>query len=809
VVKVKIRIKTSCEDEPQHSNRFIRKITIPKNQLRLYYWSAAICPFVWHHYLNQGRNLRQFASRGGDMNLRLFQSSVKIAVCALAFAWCITTVVGCGANTNFTQGVETDTTMSAVSGTVHGGPNPVTNATVTLYATTNAAYGTGGTVLGTATTNASGVFSFTGTETACPAGQQAYIVSAGGYTGSFSASNTAALLMAAIGPCSGLSEGASGTHVIIDEPTTIAAAYALGQFMSITGTASAPVVNISAPANNNAATGSCTTSSVTHATTGCVAAGLAHAFLNAATLVSTNTGLANTAVSGTATAVVPQQLINTLANSVEACVNSSGSSSTPCQNLMTDTTPTTYNQNVYTSGAPVPTSTLQALQFLALYPGEAANPNVNAAPGTPPTGIQPSTTTTALYNIGSSIGYYSPSLTSAPLDFTIAIYYPAGANGAPWGISQDINDNVYVYGASTPPTIYSLSSNGSTRWTTAKTGGGGCATAGTRCGVIPDALGNLWVTDNAGVTELTTAGALGTTYAPAGGASAVLLDDASVDLGNNVWASAYNNTSSAPAVSSLQEITEGSTAGLAGVDVDGAIVALDPIKDPTFDSKGNMWVASESGGCCSAELFINTGGGLTSPTFGAYSGSLSDPDDYAAFSTDTRVNSPMIDATGNMWIGAQDGLFEVTGPAGTEAAGYGGSATAVYGGGSNVWDGGVERYSVMDGDGKIVAEAASGGFGFVTVYYPDAPPDALATDDASLAGANTYLNPCYVAPSTTVCALDADGGSLIMNAARMATVDASGAIWATLSSGGNVVQILGPGAPTWGQESYIQPGRPQ
>jgi hypothetical protein len=89
--------------------------------------------------------------------------------------------------------------------------------------------------LGSTTTNSSGNFSFS-SPTACPAGQQAYIVSAGGKTGTNS-TNSAALLMAALGPCSSLVEGSGTGHttVIINEPTTIAAAYALSQFMTITG----------------------------------------------------------------------------------------------------------------------------------------------------------------------------------------------------------------------------------------------------------------------------------------------------------------------------------------------------------------------------------------------------------------------------------------------------------------------------------------------------------------------------------------------------------------------------------------------
>ncbi|MGA7343784.1 MAG: hypothetical protein WBE72_06675 [Terracidiphilus sp.] len=329
---------------------------------------------------------------------------------------------------------------------MHGGPNPVIGATVTLYATETIAspssanhygYGVAGQVLGSTTTDSNGAFSFTGDAVNCPDGQQAYIVAAGGYTGSFSSQNSAALLMAALGPCGGISDT---TQVIIDEPTTIAAAYAIGQFMSISGTGATAQVNISAPANNNGTTassgaaGACTTSG--GVTTGCVAAGLAHAFLNAANLVNSTTGVANSTLANTSTfmATVPQALINTLANSVEACINSNGDATmptAPCTTLMTDTTPTAE-----VASPTAPANTLQALLDLAQYPSQAVD-------------VAPSAATTALFNVANSNAYYSPALTSAPLDFTIAIAYVLWSNDgvvmSPWGIATDIDDNVYIF----------------------------------------------------------------------------------------------------------------------------------------------------------------------------------------------------------------------------------------------------------------------------------------------------------------------------------------------------------------------------
>ena len=383
------------------------------------------------------------------MKIRTSKLGIQTSAWVLVSAFCVTSLTGCGANGSFTQGLgpeSPDTAVVGLHGKVHGGPNPVAGATVTLYSTTtsgspsslnNYGYGVAGNVLGSTTTLSDGSFSFTGDASKCSAGQQAYIVAAGGNTAGQTA-NAAALLMAALGPCSGISDS---TAVIIDEPTTIAAAYALSGFMTVSGT----TVNISAPANNNASTAICTTSGTSPnvVTTGCVSSGLAHAFLNAANLVNSSTGVVNaTVTTGSAliTGTVPQQLINTLANSVEACINSSGDTSTPtapCTVLMTNTTPTAL-----LASATTPTNTLQALLDLAQYPSESSAPSTSVSGGAQ---IPSSAATTALFNVANSNAYYAPALTTEPIDFTIGINYvlsPAGSAAAPWGISTDVDDNV-------------------------------------------------------------------------------------------------------------------------------------------------------------------------------------------------------------------------------------------------------------------------------------------------------------------------------------------------------------------------------
>jgi hypothetical protein len=252
-------------------------------------------------------------------------------------------------------------TLSSFSGILHGGPNPVIGARVVMYTTTSGGYGVGNflqeaTQRGAAAhqdTDASGAFNFAGGVT-CPSGQFAYIVSYGGNTGA-NAANPNSVLMTALGRCDDLyptGTAYTGGNVWIDELTTIAAGYALGNFINVTGNAvSGYTVGIGAPPTNNAGqqpTGSSTASNTL--LTGCVAnayydttkcittsaAGLRHAFATAAFLVNTSTGAVNT-TNGNG-GVIPVQFMNTVANILQSCVNSPGGGTDATTGLPTTTT---------------------------------------------------------------------------------------------------------------------------------------------------------------------------------------------------------------------------------------------------------------------------------------------------------------------------------------------------------------------------------------------------------------------------------------------------------------------------------------
>jgi hypothetical protein len=698
------------------------------------------------------------------MNLSCCRLSSSFAAVLLTAA--ALTVTGCSFDATQTP---SSASSEAISGTIHGGPNPVMGATVKLYATTTVAspgssnnygYGQAGNLLATTTTSSTGAFSFTFGSYTCPAGQQAYITAAGGNTGANSA-NSASLLMAAIGPCSGLS---AGTAIWIDEPSTIAAAYALSGFMTVSGT----TVNISAPANNNATTPAC---SGTGASMTCSSAGLAHAFLNAANLVHSSnisgidstspTGLAYSTLTSNAKGVVPQSTIHALANAVEACTNSSGAGSTACTTLMTDTTPPV----ALDAASATPTTTLQAMLELAQYP----------QPGM----------ASAIFNIGSSIGYYSPALSATPTDWTLAIKYTGSGTtnfAAPWHVTTDISDNVYVADDTGNMSIFSLSSDGAPNWVTPDVNGSNAIVAsssGDGLALITDAVnGYVYAPEDGFLYQLNSStGAVSQSIAaPAGGN----LFAGAVDKNGNVFITGFT------ANPGLQELpVSGST--LTTVNVGGAAVPAG-LRYVYLDPSGNIWTGK--GQSNPAALYYAANTGTTAAP--AYANAAVTVSGVTGSGSEGVEGVPMIDTLGNVWISTDQNLYEIVGgqssvPGGTASIP---AATLI------TPDSGVIRYARMDGNNNIFFGAASTGAGFLSIYY-------TVNTAGAASNANIQMNPCNVGAATSCGTSYA-----LVNVVRGVAVDSTGSVWAAVVASDNVLQILGVGGPSWSQASYAKVGRP-
>lgn len=310
-------------------------------------------------------------STTGSMQRLLLGSCVAGALSALT---------GCAALSPAGPVAQTE----GIHGIVHGGQQPISGATIELIAPGTTGYGTAGTVIVSATTDSNGNFTLPRPYT-CPANSGlVYIVAIGGNPGA--GTNSQVTQAAILGPCSSLT---ASTYVYISEVTTVAAAYALAPFATL----SSGVTNIGTSSTN--------------------LLGLTNAAAAAGNLASLSTGQVSTPGTGI---TVPTAEMNTLADILAGCVNST-TGSTACTSLFSAATP---------SGGTAPTDTFQAAIDIALNPGN----NVST-----------------LYAMATPTSPYQPTLSSTPTDFALGIVYTGGiigASGGTQGIDIDAQGNAWV-----------------------------------------------------------------------------------------------------------------------------------------------------------------------------------------------------------------------------------------------------------------------------------------------------------------------------------------------------------------------------
>ncbi len=718
-------------------------------------------------------------------------------------------LAGCGAGPK--AGVANVDSIGPLNGLVHGGPNSIVGAAVTLYATQSNGYGGQGLPLATTTTDGDGTFSFNPSSYTCPSGQQAYVVIVGGNTGG-NIDNANSMLIAAIGSCSSLN---SNTFIWVDELTTVAAAYALGNFISIDGN----TVNISAPANNNAATGSC---SGTGTSMSCVAAGLSHAFLNAQTLIngvgstsalptgavnsnppqnSGSTALitalgASSAPTGanpyTLGNTIPVPVINSLGNILQACVNSTGGTSgdgSSCGNLFLYSTPS----STYSTSTTAPTNTLQAIMNIARYPF------VNVS---------------NIYSLSTATSHYQPSLSVVPNDWSISIQYHSvnvastvKPIGAPFNIVLDANDNLYVSANSTgtsptgsgavPVLVTQLSSNGIGNWQTSLTSSTVCATnlTGNLCNEAVDASGNVYLADSGYLYQLTPSGTA-TRFSLVLDANTTLKPvNVAVDRYNTLYVASNNTTGTA----NLATYPAGSTTSApSAVTANGVAQLLSPIPGGLgFDSNGDLGITLYGAASMFSVFLPNIG--TTSTVFDtAQRGTLS------ATSTDTQMEGVIFDASNNFYTVNLTRMFEL--PAGS----YSGTATNI-----SVPSSGQMRVGAIDGGGTIWIPDPNSTGGAIHSYYSNLPTPSLAVFTGCLpwgSSATVATNATVGTTSTasTLCNPAVWNGTSTQQTpprgSRNIVIDSSGAMWIGAGNNFSIVQILGVAAPTWPLLAYSKFG---
>ncbi len=310
---------------------------------------------------------------------------IVCGVTALASALLL---MGCGVERKIVKALDVDS--PGVVGRAMGGQQPVAGATISVIAMGTSGYGSTGTVLASTITDSGGNFSFRPGAYACPQSDTpVYLLGIGGDSGG--GNNPSAVLGAGLGTCA----NGKNSFVIMNEVTTVGLAFALAQFFS-------PTLG-GGNAENDWFGGPSTTSGGTVEYSKGLVMGNS---VTIPTIVFNAIGAANQTVtnaSGT-TYTVEWQKINTMANILVACVNSSGSTSTS----ETRTVCGKLFRYTRVSATSRPSDTLQAAVQMALFPTVEIN---------------------NLYNLITSTPVFSPFLSNPPNDWTIGVGYTTAALG--------------------------------------------------------------------------------------------------------------------------------------------------------------------------------------------------------------------------------------------------------------------------------------------------------------------------------------------------------------------------------------------
>lgn len=519
-------------------------------------------------------------------------------------------ITGAGGGTGTTP-----TTGPAFVGIVKAAGKPVVGASVQVFAAGAAGPAKGAAALTAAplTTDATGSFSVpAGFVCATPA-TQVYLIARGGRGDAAAAANSALAEMAVMGPCSGIT---SGSALTINEATTVAAVWALQQFMAVDGTIGASATNT---------------------------VGLANAMLMARALVNGNTG----AVPGTgfpASVTSPSSKINTLANLLSLCATDAASS--VCASLLTAAA---------AAGKAAPADTLAAALAIARAP--AAN-------------------VPALYAAASSASSFSPALPSAPLDWMLVLTYAGGGLQTPEGptaLAIDATGNAWV--ANFGGVVSAFSPIGAPLFASGITGGG----LNSSYGLAIDPIGNIWVandsSDNAvntglgTVTEITAAGQFlsgATGFGNGSGSGGFSIPVAlAIDPNRTVWVVNTQNGTVTQLNSSGQTIS-----GSVGYG-SSALAFPSPI---AIDADHNAWIGNMNGNsivkisadgktvlpvtCCDGVqgLAIDAGGYVWAANYYGSSvsritasGKVANGSPYVG-PTLTYPSAVAIDGAGNVWV---------------------------------------------------------------------------------------------------------------------------------------------------------------
>jgi hypothetical protein len=416
---------------------------------------------------------------------------------------------------------------SILTGKVLAGTQAVTGSTVQLYVAGTGGYGLGSGSIATAaaTTDSNGNFTLT---FLCPSNtNQVYVVASGGNPGLAAGTNNPNLaMMATLGTCGTLAAPNPAASVTVNEVTTVAAVWALQQFMAsptVDTTQGVPMIGTSAATYGGVQAG---------------VIGLQNAFGMVNNMVNVPTGSA--AVPTNLWSTPETTKINTVADILYTCDSVNPATSTACTTLITDVTP---------SGKTKALDTIQAAWYMAQNPGNNVSTLYKLVTGTPPfTG-----------------------LTAAPNDLTIAVNLAPTYTGASYTCGTTTCTT--YYGVATPHHVaidrYGnawLSNNGSHSGMqiAAPTGTDYAGPGSSVVELAPN--GSILMNPATSFTASTTGGAYSQfTVKPASNTISFSAPKmVAIDTSNNVWIANYGGAVGTPAAGSIGYFNGSTAAGLAG-----------------------------------------------------------------------------------------------------------------------------------------------------------------------------------------------------------------------------------------------------
>jgi hypothetical protein len=570
-------------------------------------------------------------------------------------------LVGCGGAMDMPDSVvNPEGAAPPIVGAVYGGHAPIVGSHVYLLQASTSGYGTVATsLLGTGTTtnpggfalhtnsatnldhnipvgwqyvitDAGGNFNLSGAYT-CTAGEPVYVYSYGGNATGGSpttANNTGIVLLAILGNCpanltsttGNFSSGSTALNFLyVNEVSTVAAAYVFQPFTTVAASAAlSSAIFVGTSGTSQAVLGienAAETAGQLYDIQGrgqlsTIPVGEGH-LANTRTVGLGIVGGVPTFVPNAGNGIVPQAVIDTLANIIADCVDSNNTATVPatqCTNLFNNTRETGDSAGI------APPDTARAIMNLARYPA-GNNSTANA----------PSNLTT-IYALGQGIVPYTPHLTAQPNDFTLGILYPFG--------------EVHGYGATNGDVqlaeSVAVDSLGQI-WITAQGGGGGA-------GTTPSPSADRWTPLGVPNAENNTS-AIGN----------YIYGYVSIDGGNNAWTGNADSTTGMFFAGSNGSFTTSFGAGFTQAYTVVANQAGDafffasnaggtttPTTGPTYDTFGNfqMWEYNGSGTLISSSA---TCAGHTGPfVYTCISPSV--------FPTGDDVAHGAIDTAGHLWL---------------------------------------------------------------------------------------------------------------------------------------------------------------